>query len=40
MGKFTQDQWALLERIRAVRERYHPTITDAEIKDWKDAGRL
>ncbi|MGH8553063.1 MAG: hypothetical protein ACRERS_07190, partial [Methylococcales bacterium] len=38
--KFTQYKRVLLERIRAVRVRYRPTVSDAEIKDWKDASRL
>jgi hypothetical protein len=37
--KPTQDKQALLERIRAVRQRYHPTISDADIEGWKNAGR-
>lgn len=35
----TQGKQALLERIRAVRERYHPTISDADIEDWKNVRR-
>lgn len=34
-----QDKQALLERIRTVRERYQSSISDADIKGWKDAGR-
>jgi len=39
VGKTIQDKQALLERIRAERERYHPTISDADIENWKNAGR-
>jgi hypothetical protein len=33
------DKQGLLERIRAVRNRYPPTVTDIEITEWKEAGR-
>ncbi|MGH8581271.1 MAG: hypothetical protein ACREWG_00465 [Gammaproteobacteria bacterium] len=36
VGKPTRDKQALLERIRTVRERYQPTISDADIERWKD----
>lgn len=39
VGKPAQDKQALLERIRAVRERYQSTISDADIEGWKNAGR-
>lgn len=39
VGRPAQDKEALLERIRAVRERYRPTISDGDIEGWKDAGR-
>jgi len=39
VGKPTQDKRALLERIRTVRERYQPTISDADIESWKNLGR-
>ncbi len=39
VGKPTQDKQALLERIRAVRERYQPTISDTDVEGWKNAGR-
>lgn len=39
VGTPTQDKQALLERIRAVRERYRRTISDAVIEGWKNAGR-
>lgn len=39
VGKPAQHKEALLERIRAVRERYQPTIADADIDGWKHAGR-
>jgi hypothetical protein len=35
----TQDKTELLERIRAVRDRYPPTINDADVEDWKETGR-
>ncbi len=35
----TQDRTELLERIRAVRDRYAPIISDADVESWKDAGR-
>lgn len=39
VGQSTEDKQALLERIRAVRDRYQPTMSDADIKGWKNAGR-
>jgi plasmid stability protein len=39
VGRPAQDKEALLERIRAVRERYQPTVSDADIDGWKNAGR-
>lgn len=38
-GQSTQNKQALLERIRTVRERYHPTISDADIAGWKNMGQ-
>lgn len=28
-----------LERIRSLRDRYPPTITDSDIANWKESGR-
>ena len=39
VGKPKQDKQALLERIRTVRERYQPTISDEDIEGWKNLGR-
>ncbi len=39
VGSPAQDKPALLEMIRAVRERCQPTISDGDIKGWKNAGR-
>ncbi|MDA8108421.1 MAG: hypothetical protein M0015_07310 [Betaproteobacteria bacterium] len=33
------DEKAVLDRIRKVRERYRPVMTDKQIRDWKKAGR-
>lgn len=35
----TQDKTELLERIRAVRDRYQPTINESDVEGWKEAGR-
>ena len=35
----TQDKAAVLEQIKAVRSRYSPTISEADITSWKDPGR-
>lgn len=35
----TQDKTELLDRIRAVRDRYPTTITEADVESWKEAGR-
>ena len=35
----TRDRMELLERIRAVRDRYAPIISDADVESWKNAGR-
>lgn len=35
----TQNKTELLERIRAVRDRYPPTISEDDVDEWKDAGR-
>ncbi len=39
VGRPAQDKQALLERIRAVRERHQRMISDADIEGWKDMGR-
>lgn len=39
VGQQDRDKQALLDRIRAVRGRYQPTIRDEDIADWKGAGR-
>jgi hypothetical protein len=36
----SQDKTALLEQIRGVRGSYSTTITEADISDWKESGRL
>jgi hypothetical protein len=36
----TPDKTLLLEQIRAVRSRYANRITEADIADWKESGRL
>jgi plasmid stability protein len=33
------DKHTLRDRIRAVRERYPATISEADIQGWKDTGR-
>ena len=33
------DKSVVLEQIRTVRSRYSPTITEADISDWKESGR-
>ena len=35
----SQDKTVVLEQIRAVRSRYSPTITEADIAGWKESGR-
>ena len=35
----TQDKAVVLEQIRAVRNRYSPTITEVDIASWKEDGR-
>jgi hypothetical protein len=34
-----QDKAVVLEQIRAVRSRYSPKITEADIANWKESGR-
>lgn len=33
------DKNMTLGRIRSLRDRYPPTITDSDIADWKESGR-
>jgi hypothetical protein len=33
------DKTELLQRIRAVRDRYPPTISDGDVDSWKEVGR-
>ncbi|MDD5323011.1 MAG: hypothetical protein PHD43_20850 [Methylococcales bacterium] len=35
----SQDKTAVLEQIRAIRSRYSPTITEADIAGWKESDR-
>ena len=35
----TQDKTVVLEQIKAVRNRYSPTITEPDIAGWKKSGR-
>ncbi|HUL11248.1 MAG TPA: hypothetical protein VLU73_03645 [Methylococcaceae bacterium] len=35
----TQDKTELLARIRAVRDRYPPTVSAVDIEGWKESGR-
>lgn len=34
-----QDKTELLQRIRALRDRYPPTISDTDVEGWKNTGR-
>lgn len=34
-----QDKTELLQRIRALRDRYAPTISDTDVDGWKNANR-
>lgn len=33
------DKQTLLDRVRVVRDRYPPTVSEADIQGWKDKGR-
>ncbi len=35
----SQDKTELLQRIRAVRDRYPPNISESDVDSWKEVGR-
>lgn len=35
----SHDKTELLQRIRAVRDRYPPNISETDVDSWKEAGR-
>ena len=35
----SHDKTELLQRIRALRDRYPPNISDSDVDSWKEVGR-
>ncbi len=35
----SHDKMELLQRIRAVRDRYSPNISETDVENWKGTGR-